>query len=58
MLCKCPALELERARWIPEKVTMSHMVTDPEACRKILVKRFPDLKTTTHNDDGATVVGV
>ena len=42
ILCKCAALEEERARY-GGGITMEKMVTDPETCRRILMKRFAGL---------------
>ena len=44
VLCKCPAMELERVRQVEGIVTMELMVTNPEACRKILQRRFSGLR--------------
>ena len=44
ILCVCPALDHERVRKIYGKVTIDMMVTNPEACRKILAKRFDGLR--------------
>ena len=51
ILCECPALEEERVRQGAGHVTPDMMVTKPELCRKILVKRFKDLNTSKHVDN-------
>ena len=44
ILCRCPALELQRIRHFAGEVTVSMMVTEPEICRRILKHRFKDLE--------------
>ena len=51
VLCRCVALEEERRRRIEGEITIDKMVTDPEACREILQKRFPGLKITRDTAD-------
>jgi len=59
ILCDCPALSIQRARHAEGEVTIDHMVSKPEVCRRILETRFPDLairKThTNHVEDGENV---
>ena len=52
VLCRCPALELNRRRHTEGEVTVDMMVTDPETCRRILKGRFPDLEIKTLSAEG------
>ena len=44
VLCICPALAQERTELAEGQVTLKMLVTDPETCRCILLKRFPGLR--------------
>ena len=46
LLCDCPQLARARAMESQEQVTMQHMTTDPEMCRRILAVKFTELKKT------------
>ena len=44
LLCECPMLDGARRRYSEgRKVSMEHMITEPEMCRRILLTRFPEL---------------
>lgn len=47
VLCHCPRLARARAMVAIEQLEVSHMITDPEECRRVLSVRFPGLKTRT-----------
>ena len=57
VLCDCPRLARARALGSTEKLTVSHMISDPERCRHILSTRFPGLKIHTHDAEEAQGVG-
>ena len=44
ILCICPAEELHSRIIHHEEIRMSDIVSRPEVCRKILVRRFPELE--------------
>ena len=51
VLCRCPAEELHKRRIHHEEIRMSDMVSKPEICRKIMVRRFPELEVPDDNEE-------
>jgi len=48
VLCHCPRLARARAMVAMEQIDISHMISDPETCRRILCVQFPGLRTHTN----------
>ena len=44
VLCRCPADEQFRRQNSRDEVKIAHMTSDPDLCRRILVRRFPVLE--------------
>ena len=53
VLCDCPRLARARALGTTEQLTVNHMTSDAEMCRRILAARFPGLKPHTQGAEEA-----
>ena len=53
VLCRCPALSLQRWRHFGGEVSTTMMVTDPEKCRRFLQNRFKELTIKTLTAEGS-----
>ena len=57
VLCDCPTLARTRALESDEQVTLQHMTTHPEMCRRILSQKFTGLSHTQKLAEEAQDVG-
>ena len=44
ILCDCPLLEMTRRSIMQEPVTLHHLVTEPDKCRRLLTTKIEELK--------------